>query len=140
MAALNQIIPAKVVGDSIPMERTYKVPNGITASKAYLTFKLNENDLDVDSVFPMIEITATPTTFGQITVPTSVAGSIAMRLRVPPEYSILCEPYVDYHFCVKIIASTGDPYTMEKGRITLAESGVGAAASRLMDITGRLVF
>jgi hypothetical protein len=128
MAATEQIISNKVVGDAIPIERTYEVPNGITLAKAYLSLKEDEDDLDADSVFPLIEITAAPTSSGQITNATSIAGTVAMRFRISPENSALCEPYRSYHYCIKAISSTGDPFTLEKGQIALAESGVDVSS------------
>ena len=127
MAALDQVIPAKVVGDAIPIERTFQVPNGITAAKAYLSVKEHEDDLDADSIFPMIEITAAGSSSGQITTPTSVAGVIAMRFRISPAQSLLLTPRKTYHYCIKMITSTADPHTLEKGTIALEESGVDAS-------------
>jgi len=102
-----------VIGDDFTVERTYtKVPVGVTITKAWLTIKESDRQLDADALM-QLPITTELTSNGQITDADTTDGAIAMVFKLPRAKTILAKPAFDYGLDVQVLASDGLIHTME---------------------------
>jgi hypothetical protein len=102
-----------VIGDDFTVQRTYTdVPVGGTITKAWLTIKASDRDLDVDALM-QLDITTALTANGQITDADTTDGSIAMAFKLPRAKTALAKQGLDYGMDVQVLASDGLIHTME---------------------------
>jgi hypothetical protein len=102
-----------VIGDDFTIQRTYTtLEAGVTITKAWLTIKESDRQLDVDSLM-QLPITTSLTANGQITDPDTTDGTISMVFKLPRAKTILAKPRFDYGLDVQVLASDGLIHTME---------------------------
>lgn len=113
MTNIGEKIGPVVIGDDFTIQRTYtSVPVGVTITKAWLTIKESERQLDADALM-QLDITTTLTANGQITDADTTDGIIAMVFKLPRAKTILAKPNFDYGLDVQVKASDGLIHTME---------------------------
>lgn len=107
-----------VVGDDFRVQRTYTgLPTGITISKAWLTVKQSESQLDAAALITK-EITAAITSDGSITDPDTTDGAIAMYFDLTRAETAAALPNSIYIYDVQVKVSDGAIHTLEKGTIS----------------------
>lgn len=127
MPTLDSRIDDIVVGNAIQIVRTISdIPDGATLTKAWLTIKEHEDDADSEKIIQKAITTNDVPGTGQITDATAPDG--AVRFDLTKTDTNLLAPGVDYVFDVKVLTNSGDPYTGEKGILTVV-AGVTDADS-----------
>lgn len=118
MPTLDGRIDNLVVGNALKVTRTItSVPASATLTKAWLTVKEHEDDDDAAAIFQKaITVTDVPGT-GQIT-DAGGSGTGVVRFDLTKVDTKLLTPRLKYAYDIKVLASTGDPYTGEKGILT----------------------
>lgn len=116
------------LGDDFRIQRIYtSLPTGLTISKAWLTVKRSDRDLDASALFQR-EITTSGTSSGQITDADTTGGSIAMFFEIVPANTAAAKPNIEYVYDVQVKTSGGQIHTLEKGKISFIR-GVTDAVS-----------
>lgn len=87
-----------------------------TATKAWLTVKTNKSDLDAAAIF-QLEITTSATAAGQLTDADGTDGSAVTAFVISKTQSELLVADTLYHYSIKVLMSSGEPYTPEMGRL-----------------------
>lgn len=106
-----------VIGDDFTIARTYiDVPVGGTISKAWLTIKESDRQLDAAALM-QLDITTSLTANGQITDADTTGGSIAMVFKLPRVKTALATPSKEYGLDVQVLVSDGLIHTMELSTI-----------------------
>jgi hypothetical protein len=120
MTLLDQRIEDIVVGDDVDVERVVtNVPSGQELSKAWLTIKTAEADLDAAAVIQKA-ITSTPQAgVGQITDTGSgdTIGTIVFSLTAAD--TLLLGSTIVYYYDIQVKTDQAKVYTVEKGLLQL---------------------
>lgn len=128
MTSTGQKIYPIVMGDDFTIQRTYTdVPVGGTITKAWLTIKASDRQVDADALM-QLDITASLTANGQITDADTTGGSIAMEFKLPRAKTSLATPNVPYGYDVQVLASDGLIHTMELGSISFIRGRTDAVS------------
>jgi len=105
------------IGDDFVVRRTYTtLPPGTVITKAWFSVKKSEKESDGQALIHK-EITAAPSANGQITIPNTAGGTLAMFFNPNRTETIKAKAGLDYIHDVKVLASNGDIHTLEKGNI-----------------------
>lgn len=118
MTAKDRLNPI-AKGDARTVRRTYrKLPTGALLSKAWLTIKKRETDLDAQALIQK-DITTSPTVKGQITDADTAGGEITMFFEITKEDTAQSQIKVgvEYPFDIQILRATGQPHTLSKGTV-----------------------
>lgn len=117
-----------VIGDDFTIQRTYTdVPVGVTITKAWLTIKSSDGQIDADALM-QLDITPTLSANGQITDADTTGGSIAMVFKLPRAKTALATPNLQYGYDVQVLASDGLIHTMELSVIYFARGRTDAVS------------
>jgi hypothetical protein len=117
----------QVIGDDFSVTRTYtSLPPGNVATKAWFTAKKSLRLSDAQALFHL-EITASQTADGQITVNNTTAG-LAMSFEPSAAQTINAEPDTEYEYGIKVLLSTGKVHTLEKGFIPFTRRATEATS------------
>lgn len=133
MANLNSRISPDdglVGGNDFDVEKvTTAIPEGETATKAWMTVKVDEDDTDENAIWQKEITTSDQPTVGHITDAGSGSGadrSATLLFRLQPAETEAVEPaeadrIFRYHYSVKVLLSNGDLKTPFKGHIWAAK-------------------
>jgi hypothetical protein len=121
MSTLGATIPAAgedfVAGDDLDVRRTVTgVPAGQTLTKAWLTFKTNRFDTDVNALLQKT-ITSAPTSSGQIT-DTGGSGTGVILFQLTNVETLALPIGIDTPYEIKVLTSASKVYTAEQGLYT----------------------
>lgn len=106
-----------VIGDDLRVQRTYTgVPTGLTVTKAWLTVKKSERQIDADALITK-EITGAITGDGTITDADTTGGSIAMYFDLTRPETAPAKPNLAYVYDVQVKTNDGAIHTLEKGTL-----------------------
>ena len=130
MAAVNQEILNKVIGDDLRIDRQYiELPEGNTAVKAWFTLKRRRSDSDADAVIGPKEITTEADDAGQITDATSTTDlALALYFDLTHTETGALQAYRRYYYDVQILTTSGAIYTCELGSIVFLKGCTEVAA------------
>src|SRR5262245_30038044 len=128
MTKTGEKIDPIVMGDDFTIQRTYtNVRTGVTITKAWLTVKASDRQIDADALMPL-DITTSLTTNGQITDADTTDGIIAMVFKMPRAKTALATPNLQYGYDVQVKASDGLIHTMELGTVSFARGRTDAVS------------
>jgi hypothetical protein len=128
MTKAGEKIEPVVMGDDFTIQRTYtNVPTGVTITKAWLTVKASDRQIDADALM-QLDITTSLTANGQITDADTTDGIIAMVFKLPRAKTALAQPGLQYGYDVQVKASDGLIHTMELGSISFTRGRTDAIA------------
>ena len=126
MTDIGEKIDPIVIGDDFTISRTYiDVPTGVTITKAWLTVKASDRQLDAAALM-QLDITTSLTANGQITDADTTDGTIAMVFKLARAKTALALPNVQYGYDVQVKASDGLIHTMELGSMSFARGRTDA--------------
>lgn len=126
MTSTGQKIEPIVIGDDFTVERTYiDVPTGVTITKAWLTVKASDRQIDAAALM-QLDITTSLTANGQITDADTTDGTISMVFKLPRAKTALAQPNIPYGYDVQVKASDGLIHTMELGSMSFARGRTDA--------------
>jgi hypothetical protein len=117
-----------VIGDDFTIQRTYTdVPVGVTITKAWLTIKASDRQIDADALM-QLDITTDIGPNGVITDADTTDGRISMVFKLPRAKTSLAKPNFDYGLDVQVLASDGLIHTMELTLIYFARGRTDASS------------
>jgi len=126
MTKTGEKIDPIVMGDDFTIQRTYTdVPTGVTITKAWLTVKASDRQIDADALM-QLDITTSLTANGQITDADTTDGIIAMVFKMPRAKTALATPNLQYGYDVQVKASDGLIHTMELGTVSFVRGRTDA--------------
>jgi hypothetical protein len=126
MTKLGEKIEPIVMGDDFTVQRTYtNVPTGVTITKAWLTIKASDRQIDIDALI-QLDITTSITANGNITDADTTDGTIEMYFNLPRAKTALAEANLQYGYDVQVKASDGLVHTMEMGTISFVRGRTDA--------------
>jgi hypothetical protein len=129
MTKAGEKIEPVVMGDDFTIQRTYtNVPTGVTITKAWLTIKASDRQIDADALMQLDITTAGGNPNGQITDADTTDGIIAMVFKLPRAKTALAQPNLQYGYDVQVKASDGLIHTMELGTISFTRGRTDAIA------------
>jgi hypothetical protein len=103
-----------VAGDDLDVRRTVlNVPTGQTLTKAWLTFKTNRFNTDVNALLQKI-ITTAATSSGQIT-DAGASGTGVILFQLTNVETLALPIDIDTPYDVKVLTSASKVYTAEQG-------------------------
>ena len=126
MTDIGEKIDPIVIGDDFTIARTYTdVPTGVTITKAWLTVKASDRQLDAAALM-QLDITTSLTANGQITDADTTDGTISMQFKMPRAKTGLALPNIPYGYDVQVKASDGLIHTMELGSVSFVKGRTDA--------------
>lgn len=116
-----------VWGDGFSLRRDVIVPPGLTATKAYLTVKTNQTDVDGSALFQKSITTTNTAGTGQIEDAGS-SGTAVLRFDITSTNSQAPAKDTLVYFSLRVIYSDGTDITLENGQTSFMSSTTGATS------------
>jgi len=116
-----------VWGDGFSLRRDVIVPPGLTVTKAYLTVKTNQTDVDGSALFQKIITTSNVAGTGQIEDAGS-SGIAVLRFDITSANTAATTKDTFVYFSLRVIYSDGTDITLENGQTSFMSSTTGATS------------